>query len=183
MKLEDRTLEVEELMNHFRLHGIRSDGKLKDVCRFQDLIMQSNSVEWKSMYQSWDQAQRRNFLWCCSCTLSPETMEEIIRHTIISVMRTAELDNLSEHWDEALKKIADREHAVMVREKYADELEEDLEKQKQYVRDAGVVIEALKNINAQKESDNITLASLLGEARYMIKKWETMRDLMKELFA
>jgi len=76
----DRMLEI---MAHFKLNGIRQQGKnLELVIEFQDIIGRSTNDQIALAWTKLDPSQRNIFLWSVSCCLGQEITVMVVEATL-----------------------------------------------------------------------------------------------------
>jgi len=114
MITEDKKIEILATLATFKNQGIRKDIKsIGIVNRYQDLVMGMTKAELKDFEESLDRDQRENFFWANSCTLSMDSMMDILKTTYIS----RKVETL---FNEAVKSVDEREMKLALRESEAD---------------------------------------------------------------
>ena len=80
---QDKFDEMIEILNNFRVNGIRPGGKsLEPVLRFQDLIGRSTKDELKDMWSQIDEQMKKIFIWAVTSTCGFEMASSVIEYTL-----------------------------------------------------------------------------------------------------
>lgn len=183
MTLEERKKEILEKMENFKKHGIRTD--TKETCRFQDLIGQTTFNTIFKIYESFTQDQRRTFLWACSCTLSPESCEEIIKQTTIRVQRKAMMAEFEEWMEERSVSLDKREVEILEREKVFDACRKSYWKRMQALKAENKKLKAdnqqYKVLNEEAYQTNKTLCYHVRQLKGDLSRFHALKNLLKEM--
>jgi enoyl-CoA hydratase/carnithine racemase len=108
VKVENLQADLETLLARFVASGISHEAGhgLEQVIDYQDKVGRATPSELRAVYEGMDQDMRCAFIWACCACLGPETAQDVIKYTALSVMRAKELRSLEEYFDEESKKLS-----------------------------------------------------------------------------
>jgi hypothetical protein len=182
MTIETRTKEILKKLDDFKKNGIRTD--IKEVCHFQDLIGTADYKTIFEIYESFDQPNRRTFIWACCCTLSAESCEEIIKQTTIRIQRKAMMVEFEEWMEERSVILDKRESEIAEREQVFDKCKKSYWRRIRELKDERSDLTRghrhLRKANEDLCQENIRLRREVYKMFKLNKLKNILRELVKE---
>ena len=187
MDIELRKEKILEKLDDFKKNGVRTTTKtsMQEICNFQDLIGTANYKEIFEIYESLTQEQRRTFIWVCTCTLSPESCEEIIKQTTIRIQRKKLYEECDLYVEDQMKSVNKRELEIREKESVFDACRKSYWKRLNQLKKENTKLknenEQYKQANEDMYQTNKTLGYYIRQLKDDVSKFHALKDLLKTI--